>query len=184
LLDEDFFTLYHDLYIPAYSDYVATTTNKQIMILNESEAAFTHLLKYVLNEDADSNLRKVRGHIYRATLDCYKLTWEHINKSVSIIDEHREAYEGKESDLLKDLERMNLLLIEARTKECEGVGSENNDVLVSWKLAVEKAREIYYAINKSLLKKSIWKKKYLGPLYIIGVPAVFFIFGLVVQYLL
>jgi len=46
------------------------------MVLTEFESAFTHLMKYEMGQDPDVNLKKAKGHIFRATLDCYKMLWK------------------------------------------------------------------------------------------------------------
>ena len=176
-VSEDFFLIYKKHLLPIYSDLVVLTVDKPSPILLEIEAAFKHLMKYVMNEDAETNLKKAKGHVYRASVDCYKLMWEFIYETVTAVDLHRGAYEGNEADLLTKLRELFTILSDARLAEEESVGAENEEVLDLWKNAIKIGLDIYGSTNKSLLKRSIRRTKYSGPFVAYVFPAILCVMG-------
>lgn len=165
---KDFFLIYREHFLPAYSDLVVLTINKPSIVLFEIESAFAHLMKYVMDEDAETNLKKAKGHIYRASVDCYKLLWEFIYEVVFEVDSYRGAYTGDESELLSKLRRLSEKMTDARLCETQSVGSESEEILTMWKDALAIGMDIYNSTNKTLLKKMKRKDRYRGtfPTYI------------------
>ena len=162
--DKDtFFEIYEEYFIGAYSDIVIFTSEKPLMVLNEFEGAFTHLMKYQMEDDPDINLKKAKGHIFRATLDCYKMLWRETHSVVSEIDMYRGAYEKDEKTLVNSLYQWDEISMKARLAEHNSVGSEDVDILNLWKEAARLSLEIYKSVNKTSLKKLKRKAKYEGP---------------------
>ena len=187
-LDEELvkgiFEIYKNHFIPAYSDLVVITINKPSVVLLEIEATYTHLMKCLMNEDVDLILKNAKGHLYRASVDCYKLLWENIYDVVTKVDEYRTSYEGKESELLNKLKEMNKYMMDARKTEVSEVGTEDLEILSAWKEALTLGLDIFHSVNKAEMKKQMRKSRYSGlfPTYVypMVVGAVFFILGIVV----
>ncbi len=161
-MDKPEFFGIHRLFTQAYSDLVVFTVEKPFMVLIEQEAAYMHLMKYEMGEDPESNFKKAKGHIYRATLDRYKQLWVELRPTISEMDRFREAYEGNESDLLSRLKEMGITAEKARLNELESVGQESIGLLELWKEVIDQAMSIYRNINKSVLHKSKSKARYSG----------------------
>ena len=72
---------------------------------------------------------------------------------VSEIDMYREAYEGKEKELLEKLQKRDELATEARYAEHHNIGSEDRNILELWKDAAGLSWNIYRSVNKTTMKK-------------------------------
>ncbi|NLN72351.1 MAG: hypothetical protein GX137_06155 [Thermoplasmatales archaeon] len=187
-LDEELvkgiFEIYKNHFIPAYSDLVVITINKPSVVLLEIEATYTHLMKCLMNEDVDLNLKKAKGHLYRASVDCYKLLWENIYDVVTKVDEYRSSYEGKESELLNKLKEMNRYMVDARRTEVSEVGTEDLEILSAWKEALTLGLDIFYSVNKAEMKKQMKRSRYSGPfstyIYPIILGALFLGLGIII----
>lgn len=164
-VSEEFFSIYKNHFLPAYADLVALTIDKPSIILLEEEAAFTHLMRCAMDEDAEMNLRKAKGHIYRASVDCYKLMWERVYETVTDINEYRAAYEDSEVDLLNKLRELYATITDSRLAESMGIGKESEEVLDLWKNALKLGLDIYYSTNAAKLRKLKKRAKYSAPFY-------------------
>ena len=179
-----FFEVYREYFIGAYSDIVVFTSEKPLMVLSEFESAFTHLMKYEMGQEPDANLKKAKGHIFRAALDCYKMLWKETHGIVSEIDLYRGAYEGKESELLEKLQKRDELATAARYAEHNNVGSEDIKVLKLWRDAAGISWSIYKSVNKTAMKKLKRKAKHEGWFRSYGFPAIMCVAGIIGGYVL
>lgn len=89
LKPEEFFELYRNEYLPAYSDIVGFTATKPKQILVEIENVFSHFSQYY-NPSLDidirqKNLEQAHTHLTRITMDCYKLLWVLMNTEINTI---------------------------------------------------------------------------------------------------
>ncbi len=74
---------YQERFLPAYADVVLLYQDKPLEIVLELESAFVHLMNAEALKNPTENLEKARGHIYRSTLDCYKLIWLKISDEIN-----------------------------------------------------------------------------------------------------
>ena len=148
-----FFRIYAESFIEAYADIVSHTGEKPSVVLFEIEAAFVHLVKYEMGTDPDANMKKAKGHLFRATLDCYKLLWRETHGAIAEVDIYKAAYNGKQEELTKKLRERKDATLSARRRELEFVGSEDETVFELWKKAANLSFEIYNNINGDHLEE-------------------------------
>jgi len=175
--DKDaFFEIYKESFLEAYADIVAHMGEKPSVILVEIESAFVHFVKYDMGIEPSKNLKKAKGHLFRATLDCYKLIWRETHDVISDIDVYRAAYNGSEEELLEKLKIRRETTKSARRKELELVGSEDIVVFELWKKAAKISLEINDKINRNQLeelkhlRRAVESKK--GKFATYGYPAI------------
>jgi hypothetical protein len=126
---KDLLKLFKNVFKPAYADLVAYIGDKPINILVEMENTLSHIFTS-FDESKSPNVRqenieKAYNHLVRATLDCYKLLWVHINKEIDEIfrsDTKRFALTISESDFLKLRNLFKEKAREARRKELNNIG--------------------------------------------------------------
>ena len=176
-MPDELIRIYKEHFLPAYSDLVALTVEKPESILLEIESTLTHLMKYVMDEDKETNVKKAKGHVYRASLDCYKMMWDFIYESVSGAFEYREAYKGDEADLLQRRRELYDALRSARRMESREVGSEHEETLNLYKKALAVGLEIFYSTDQSILKKLKQKDRFKGPFTMYVFPAILCVIG-------
>lgn len=121
----------------------------------ELESAFVHLMNAEALKNPTENLEKARGHIYRSTLDCYKLIWLKISDEINEVAYHRSAYRGDEASLLQGLKDYDYLLRRARRLEMDSVGDStlNGSVIDAWSDAVRRGMEIHERIDLARLNR-------------------------------
>jgi len=155
--DSEFISIYQEHFIPAYANVVTAYADKPQEIILELESAFTHIMTAEIGNNPAENMEKARGHLYRATLDCYKFMWL---KITSVIDDayvHRDAYKSSEKELLVGYDEYKAALNAAREFELSSIGKtdRNMGVLNKWRDAVTKGKEVYDKIDVKKLNRLI-----------------------------
>lgn len=75
-------------FLISYADYLAFFQAAHIQILSELENAFIHLINSHNLTDQNliaDNVKKITGHLVRATLDCRKFIWIELNEIIENI---------------------------------------------------------------------------------------------------
>ncbi len=148
--------IYHNEFIPAYSDVVGYLAYKPIEILVEMEHVFSHLMKYE-NSDLDSNtreenLKKARDHLYRGTLDCYKILWSEMDVDIDRIAEddklRKFAVNMPEGEFMDKFNSFKDKAMNARRMEMENVGEAPTASLEIYKEAVGVGNELLENIDR------------------------------------
>ncbi|MDO8841863.1 hypothetical protein [Methanocalculus sp.] len=137
---DDFFKLYDDEYLPAYSDLVAYISDKPVNMLLDIEATFSHLmvhLKYPDKEISQDNLDKAYNHLMRLILDCHKLLWISISDPIDKIykDESMRKFtiNSQESIFIKKYNDFKKSAKEARRIEMKSVGINSLDAIKKYR---------------------------------------------------
>jgi hypothetical protein len=146
---------YYQKFIPAYADAVASLGDKPVQLLVEQENTLAHLIAYLENSSDEANLKKASAHLERATLDCYKIIWieykEKLKFFISLDNSNLAlAFNSNESEVLKKIQKIDLLAKEARELESINIGKNST-------LALDKYIEVVL-LEKELLDSVDLKK--------------------------
>lgn len=130
---EAIFSFYTKVFLPNYSRVTAETLEKPVQVAVEIENAFSHIAVYfefVKSGNAqkqEEHIKKAKGHLERATLDCLKLTLIEMSRKVKIFDRPGVLEHATTGDLnaTRDLlGKFNSSWKEARRKEVCGLEEE------------------------------------------------------------
>jgi len=145
---EDVFRFYREVFVPAYSDLVTITDEKNEQVITEIENAFSHIAQYynpeISEEDRAKNAEKAYNHLVRATLDCYKLICVRLKKEIrKYLNNSKLRVEiGEMYSSFLDAFR------EAREIEIENIGSNPLASLERYRDVALAGREILTTIRK------------------------------------
>ena len=147
---DELFEFYKKEFIPAYSDLVGYIGDKPQQVLIELENVLSHLSQLfnpeVTPEKKSVNLQKANDHLFRVTLDCYKLLW------ISLLDQLKRI-EGddsvrklglniSEAEFTMKLQKIKKLAQEARSIEMESVGLSPMASIDKYKEVVKSGYEL------------------------------------------
>lgn len=149
-------SFFHNEFIPAYSDLTGFIVDKPQEILIGIEYAFSHLMQH-FDEDLETelrnkNLEKTYHHLQRATLDCYKLLWIHMDTNIAqLVDNQNKrkfCVNMVEGDLLLAYQRFRSKAQEARTIEGRNVGLDIMPSIAAYKDACAEGKRILINIDE------------------------------------
>ncbi len=127
---EEFVRLYSDEFLPAYSDLVGFIADKPSNMLLDIENTFSHLMVYFFMRDSSQisqeNLDKAYNHLIRLTLDCDKLLWASMDKTINELmgDEAKRKFVVTlhEDELIRRFRDYKVSAQHARTIENANIG--------------------------------------------------------------
>lgn len=127
---EEFVSLYKDEFLPAYSDLVGFIAEKPSNMLLDMENTFSHFMVYFMERNSSilsqENLDKAYNHLIRLTLDCHKLLWATINKTIDnlIGDEAKRKFVVTlpEDELIRRYKKYKASAQDARRTEIQNIG--------------------------------------------------------------
>lgn len=96
MTSEQFYTIYREKFLIAYSDLVALTATKPTQILIEESNILSHIVQFnnslLAGNIRQENLDKAYNHLIRATLDLHKLIWASLREELNsfIIGDRRK----------------------------------------------------------------------------------------------
>jgi len=130
---QEYTEYYNEIFIPAYADAVALLADKPEQLIIEQENSLSHLIPYLDDNNDITNLRRAKGHLERATLDAYKMTWVELKKKLMYyvsLDKSNVAvaFNLPVDEVLKDLSLFDTNIQEARLLEARNIGKGNVDV--------------------------------------------------------
>ena len=150
---DNLFEFYKKEFIPAYSDLVGYIGDKPRQVLIELENVLSHLSQLfnpkVTPEEQNVNLQKANDHLFRVTLDCYKLLWinllDQLKKIESDDSVRKLGLNISEAVFTMKLQKIKELAQEARSIEMESVGLSPMASIDKYKEVVKNSYEL---INK------------------------------------
>jgi len=172
---DELFEFYKKEFIPAYSDLVGYIGDKPQQVLIELENVLSHLSQLfnpdVTPEKKSVNLQKANDHLFRVTLDCYKLLWINIHDQLKRIEGddsvRKLGLNISEAEFTMKLQKIKKLAQEARSIEMESVGlspiasiDKYKEVVKSGYELIDKRDNIKISEIKSL-KRFISTKEFL-----------------------
>jgi len=186
---EQLFEFYKKEFIPAYSDLVGYIGDTPQQVLIELENVLSHLSQLFNLEatpkEKSVNLQKANDHLFRVTLDCYKLLWISLLDQLKMIEGddsvRKLGLNISEAEFTMKLQKIKKLAQEARNIEMKAVGISPMSSLDKYKEVVKNSYELIDNIKISeikSLKRFISTKEFLIGL-VIGVFG-----GLISGYLL
>lgn len=127
---EQLFEFYKKEFIPAYSDLVGYIGDKPQQVLIELENVLSHLSQLfnpeVTPKEKSVNLQKANDHLFRVTLDCYKLLWIRLLDQLKMIEGddsvRKLGLNISEAGFTMKLQKIKKLAQEARNIEMKAVG--------------------------------------------------------------
>ena len=149
-------SFFHDEFIPAYSDLTGFIVDKPQEILIGIEYAFSHLMQHFNEElgieSRNKNLEKTYHHLQRATLDCYKLLWIHMDTNIAqLVDNQNKrkfCVNMMEGDLLLAYQQFRSKAQEARAIEGRNVGLDILSSITAYKAACAEGKQILLNIDE------------------------------------
>lgn len=138
-----------------------------------------------LSPDLDTNAReqnliKAKGHIERATLDCYKLLWLFVEGDLTSLMGDAEkrvlCVNMAESDLVSKYHEALAKILDSRHCELQNVGINLIDTIEKYRAAIEVTKEITLKVYRraiELFEKKKKRKKWLD----IGIGIIIGIIG-------
>lgn len=150
---------YFSTFLPAYADLTGYTFEKHEVVLYSIDSANSHLMQY-LSPDIGANLQnqnliKAKGHLERATLDCYKILWLHLEEDLKslITDSEKRVLcvNMNESELLDKYQNAVKGIIESRRAELQNVGINLEETIKKYHNAIQITKDIMENIDPSAL---------------------------------
>lgn len=147
---DELFEFYKKEFIPAYSDLVGYIGDKPQQVLIELENVLSHLSQLfnpdVTPEKKSVNLQKANDHLFRVTLDCYKLLWINIHDQLKRIEGddsvRKLGLNISEAEFTMKLQKIKKLAQEARSIEMESVGLSPMASIDKYKEVVKSGYEL------------------------------------------
>ena len=152
---EEFLQLYHDEFLPAYSDLVGFIADKPSNMLLDIENTFSHLMVHFIAHDSpqisQENLDKSYNHLIRLTLDCHKLLWVAMNKIIDDLmgDEAKRKFVVTlpEDELIRRFRNYKSSAQNARATEIANIGINPILAIHEYQRATELAMSIIENID-------------------------------------
>lgn len=127
-----FWSFYHERFVPAYQDLITLRLKKNYGILSEESNILSHISQFNYDGiDADvkrENLKRAYTHLQRVTLDVNKMAWREIK---SLIDkyileepEYRMCFNIPESEALGLYKELFDTSREVRRFEAKNIGGD------------------------------------------------------------
>ena len=153
---DDISKFYRDDFLPAYADLISYIVEKPQQISFELEAALSHITQSynpnINNRKKKENIQKAMGHLERAALDCYKLLWVEIYKTIKRIEKlgfyRKFCLNTPELDFVMGLQKVRELARAARTKEMVSVGIEPRASLDLYKELKKESLKLAGSLDK------------------------------------
>jgi len=147
---DELFEFYKKEFIPAYSDLVGYIGDKPQQVLIELENVLSHLSQLfnpeVTPQEKSVNLQKANDHLFRVTLDCYKLLWINIHDQLKRIEGddsvRKLGLNISEAEFTMKLQKIKKLAQEARSIEMESVGLSPMASIDKYKEVVKSGYEL------------------------------------------
>jgi len=147
---DELFEFYKKEFIPAYSDLVGYIGDKPQQVLIELENVLSHLSQLfnpeVTPEKKSVNLQKANDHLFRVTLDCYKLLWINIHDQLKRIEGddsvRKLGLNISEAEFTMKLQKIKKLAQEARSIEMGSVGLSPMASIDKYKEVVKSGYEL------------------------------------------
>ncbi len=147
---EQLFEFYKKEFIPAYSDLVGYIGDKPQQVLIELENVLSHLSQLFNLEatpkEKSVNLQKANDHLFRVTLDCYKLLWISLLDQLKMIEGddsvRKLGLNISEAEFTMKLQKIKKLAQEARNIEMKAVGISPMSSLDKYKEVVKNSYEL------------------------------------------
>ena len=144
------FEFYKKEFIPAYSDLVGYIGDKPQQVLIELENVLSHLSQLfnleVTPKEKSVNLQKANDHLFRVTLDCYKLLWINIHDQLKRIEGddsvRKLGLNISEAEFTMKLQKIKKLAQEARNIEMKAVGISPMSSIDKYKEVVKNSYEL------------------------------------------
>lgn len=138
----DYLDYYTNVFIPVYADTVALLADKPEQLIIEQENSLSHLITYLKDTKDIDNLKKAKGHLQRATLDAYKMTWVELKKKLLIYTQIDKtnisiAFNLPSAEVLNLLTEFDKNIQEARLIEAKNIGKPNIDAINKYQKSVE-----------------------------------------------
>lgn len=147
---DELFEFYKKEFIPAYSDLVGYIGDKPQQVLIELENVLSHLSQRfnpdVTPKEKSANLQKANDHLFRVTLDCYKLLWIKIHNQLEKIEKddsvRKLGLNISEAEFTIKFQKIKKLAQEARTIEMESIGLSPMASIDKYKEVVKNGYEL------------------------------------------
>jgi hypothetical protein len=147
---EQLFEFYKKEFIPAYSDLVGYIGDKPQQVLIELENVLSHLSQLfnleVSPKEKSVNLQKANDHLFRVTLDCYKLLWISLLDQLKMIEGddsvRKFGLNISEAEFTMKLQKIKKLAQEARNIEMKAVGISPMSSIDKYKEVVKNSYEL------------------------------------------
>lgn len=147
---EQLFEFYKKEFIPAYSDLVGYIGDKPQQVLIELENVLSHLSQLfnleVSPKEKSVNLQKANDHLFRVTLDCYKLLWISLLDQLKMIEGddsvRKFGLNISEAEFTMKSQKIKKLAQEARNIEMKAVGISPMSSIDKYKEVVKNSYEL------------------------------------------
>ncbi len=147
---DELFEFYKEEFVPAYSDLVGYIGDKPQQVLIELENVLSHLSQVfnpeVTPQKKSENLQKANDHLFRVTLDCYKLLWINMHDQLKRIEDddsvRKLGLNISEAEFTMKLQKIKKLAQEARSIEMESVGLSPMASIDKYKEVVKNSYEL------------------------------------------
>ena len=157
---EEFLHLYKEEFLPAYSDLVGFIADKPSNMLLDIENTFSHLMVHFSEQNSpgisQDNLDKAYNHLIRLTLDCHKLLWATMNKTIDelIGNESKRKFVVclPEDELIRRYKNYKRAAQDARSTEIENIGINPHLAIQKYKIATQQGMEIIDSIDEIKVK--------------------------------
>ncbi|HQB99240.1 MAG TPA: hypothetical protein PKX11_01645 [Methanospirillum sp.] len=146
---------YFSIFLPAYADLTGYTLEKHKAVLYSIDSANSHLMQYLSptleQKIREENIRKAFTHLERATLDCYKLMWLHVESDLKSLISDKEkrvlCVNMGESDLLYKYHKATNAILESRKHELQNIGINLQTTIEKYRDAIEITKKIIENID-------------------------------------
>lgn len=158
---KEYLDFYHNTFLPIYADTVALLADKPRQLVIEQENSLSHLTQYLKDNKDIDNLKKAKGHLERAALDAYKISWVHIKRKIekfTNLDTNQLAlaFNISEDEVNKMINEFDVLIREARTLEMNNIGQKDEQAIEKYAQAVKIG---YQLLEYADIKKyNLWNK--------------------------
>ncbi len=147
---DELFGFYKGEFVPAYSDLVGYIGDKPQQVLIELENVLSHLSQLfnpeVTPQKKSENLQKAYDHLFRVTLDCYKLLWIKMHDQLKRIEDddsvRKLGLNISEAEFTMKFQKVKKLAQEARGIEMESVGLSPTASIDKYKEVVKNSYEL------------------------------------------
>ncbi len=147
---DELFGFYKGEFVPAYSDLVGYIGDKPQQVLIELENVLSHLSQLfnpeVTPQKKSENPQKAYDHLFRVTLDCYKLLWIKMHDQLKRIEDddsvRKLGLNISEAEFTMKFQKVKKLAQEARGIEMESVGLSPTASIDKYKEVVKNSYEL------------------------------------------
>ena len=139
---KDYTDYYTENFIPAYADAVAILADKPEQLVIEQENSLSHIIAFLKDNKDIDNLKKAKGHLERATLDAYKMTYVTLKEKINLytgVDKNNLgiAFNLPQNEVIDLLKKYDKNVQEARLLEAKNIGKSNDSVIKKYEDSVK-----------------------------------------------